>query len=167
MRKVYLDTTQADMCISVYVNDAEVVLAGTTVNSMSVKHKNSEYQRFAEEYDIHFIFEDNIPKINFYTVPMVDIFAVDSAGGYIGSVGQSTDLQKDIQICYINGDKKCFLIAERGKDFIDNVHQWKEQLTPYTNVEFFETLEVAQEKYEFINRVELEQELRNVKNTEM
>lgn len=167
MRKVYLDTTQSDMCISVYVNDAEVVFAGTTVNSMSVKHKNSEYQRFAEEYDIHFIFEDNIPRINFYTVPMVDIFAVDSAGGYIGSVGQSTDLQKDIQICYIDRHKKCYLIAEGGKDFLNNVHQWKEQLTPYTNVEFFETLEVAQEKYEFINRVELEQELRNVKNTEM
>ena len=41
MRKVYLDTTQADMCISVYVNDAEVVLAGASVNAMSVKHKNS------------------------------------------------------------------------------------------------------------------------------
>ena len=44
MRKVYLDTTQADMCISVYVNDAEVVLAEASVNVMSVKHKNSEYQ---------------------------------------------------------------------------------------------------------------------------
>ncbi len=41
MRKVYLDTTQADMCIGVCVNDAEVVLAGTAVNAMSIKHKNS------------------------------------------------------------------------------------------------------------------------------
>lgn len=39
MRKVYLDTTQANRCISVFVNDAEVVLAGATVNAMSVKHK--------------------------------------------------------------------------------------------------------------------------------
>ena len=79
MRKVYLDTTQADMCNSVYVNDAEVVLAGASVNAMSVKHKNSEYQKFAEEYDIHFIFADDVPKVDFYTVPMVDIFAVDRA----------------------------------------------------------------------------------------
>ena len=105
MRKVYLDTTQANMCISIYVNDAEVVQAGASVNVMSVKHKNSEYQKYAEEYDIHFIFADDVPKVDFYTVPMVDIFAVDSAGGYIGSVGQSADLEADIPICYIDAEK--------------------------------------------------------------
>ncbi len=47
MKKVYLDTTQANMCISVYFKDAEVVLAGASVNTMSVKHKNHAYQRFA------------------------------------------------------------------------------------------------------------------------
>jgi hypothetical protein len=39
MRKIYLDTTQSSMCISVYAKDSEVVLAGTTINSMSVKEK--------------------------------------------------------------------------------------------------------------------------------
>lgn len=163
MRKVYLDTTKANMCISVYVNDAEVVLAGTPVNSMSVKHKNSEYQRFAEEYDIHFVFEDNVPKIDFYTVPMVEIFAVDSVGGYIGSVGQSTDLQEDIPICYIDVDKRFYLIAENGKEFLKNVHEWKKHLTPNNDIEFFESLKKAQEKYDFLDRVELEQELMDVR----
>ena len=160
MRKVYLDTTQSNMCISVYVKDAEVVLAGTPVNAMSVKHKNSEYQRFAEEYDIHFVFEDNVPKIDFYTVPMVEIFAVDSVGGYIASVGQSTDLQEDIPICYIDADKRCYLIAENGKEFLKNVHQWKEQFTLCTNIEFFDSFEKAQEKCDFLDRVELERKLK-------
>ena len=102
MKKVYLDTTQSNICIGVFANGAEVVLAGTTVNAMAVKYKNGEYQRFAEEYDIHFIFEDNIPKIDFYAIPMVEIFAVDSSGGYIGSLGQPTDLQENIPICYID-----------------------------------------------------------------
>lgn len=137
-------------------------MVGATVNAMSVKHKNNEYQKFAEEYDIHFIFVDNVPKVDFYTVPMVDIFAVDSAGGYIGSVGQPTDLEADIPICYIDIEKRCYLIAGNGKELLNKVHQWKEQLTPYTNIDFFESFEMAQEKHEFLDRVELEQELRNV-----
>ena len=150
MRKVYLDTTQADMCISVYVNDAEVVLAGASVNAMSVKHKNSEYQKFAEKYDVHFIFADDVPKVDFYTVPMVDIFAVDSAGGYVGSVGQLTDLEADIPVCYIDKEKKCYLIAVNGKEFLENVYQWKKNLVPYSEIEFLKSLEEAKEKFEFV-----------------
>ena len=162
MRKVYLDTTQADMCIGVCVNDAEVVLAGTPVNAMSVKHKNSEYLRFAEEYDIQFIFADNVPKVDFYSVPMVDVFAIDSVGGYIGSIGQSTDLEANIPICYIDAEKRCYLIATNGRDFLSNVHQWKEKLTPCTSIELFDSFEMAQKKYEFLDRVAIEQELRNI-----
>lgn len=162
MRKVYLDTTQTDMCISVYVNDAEVVLAGASVNTMSVKHKNSEYQKFAEKYDVHFIFADDVPKVDFYTVPMVDIFAVDSAGGYVGSVGQFTDLEADIPICYIDAEKRCYLIATNGNDFLSKVGNWKADLIPNTDIEFFDSLEIAQKKFEFLDRTQIEQELKNI-----
>lgn len=111
MKKIYLDMTQATMCIGAFVADAEVIPAGAVVSSMSVKHKNSEYERYAREYDIHFIFDDKVPAVDFYTIPMVEIIATDSAGGYIGSVGQATDLQKEIPICYIDRDKNCYLIA--------------------------------------------------------
>ena len=98
MRKVYLDRTQMKTCTGIFLKDAEVILTGTTVYAMPVKDKNEEYQRFAKEYDIHFIFEDDVPAVDFYTVPMVEIFALDSAGGYIGSVGQPADLEQDIPI---------------------------------------------------------------------
>lgn len=166
MKKVYLDTTQANMCISVFVNDAEVVLAGTPVNAMPVKHKGYEYQRYADEYDINFIFEDNVPKIDFYTIPMVDIFAIDSVGGYIGSIGKPTDLEANIPICYIDSEKKCYLIATNGNDFLCKAHQWKEQLTPYTDIEFVDSFEIAQKKYEFLDRVSIEQELKNTEEEE-
>ena len=51
MKKRYLDAAAAG-CTAVFVKDAEVIPAGTTVHAMSAKHKNSEYQRFAEEYGI-------------------------------------------------------------------------------------------------------------------
>lgn len=133
MRKVYLDTTQAEMCISVFVNDAEVILAGASVNAMSVKQKNSEYQRFA----------------------------IDSIGDYIGSIGQQTDLQEDIPICYIDADKNCYLIAENGKEFFKDVHQWREHLTLCIDIDFFKSFKAAREQYEFLDRVKLEQELKN------
>lgn len=156
MKKVYLDKSKENKCISVFLKDVEVVLAGTTVNGMSVKHKNEEYKKFAEVYDIHFIFEDNVPEIDFYTIPMVDIFAVDSAGGYIGSIGQVTDLEADVPICYIDAQKKFYVIASNGKEWLDNVYRWKEKLTPYDNIEFFESFEKAQEKYEFLDINKLE-----------
>ena len=166
MKKVYLDTTQANMCIGVFVNDAEVVLAGTLINAMPIKHKNHEYQRYAEEYDINFIFEDNVPKIDFYTIPMVDIFATDSVGGYIGSIGSPTDLEANIPICYIDSEKKCYLIATNGNDFLCKVNRWKEQLIPYTDIEFVESFEIVQKKYEFLDRVSIEQELKSIEKKE-
>lgn len=166
MKKVYLDMTQATMCIGAFVADAEVSPAGAVVSSMPVRHKNSEYQRYADEYNIHFIFDDKVPEVDFYTIPMVDIFATDSEGGYIGSVGQATDLQKEIPICYIDKDKKCFLIADSGMGFLDKVKKWKlswkTDMKPCADVEFLTSLEEAQKKYEFLDRKAMEQELREV-----
>lgn len=152
------------MCISVCVNDAEVFPAGTSVNSMSVRHKNSEYQRFSEEYGIHFIFDDKVPKVDFYTIPKVEIFAVDSEGGYIGSLGQATNLQGDIPICYIDKDKKCYLIADNGRDFVTNACNWRSKMTLYTDIEFFKSQKAAQKKYEFLDRASIEQELKDVRS---
>lgn len=162
MKKIYLDMTEATMCIGACVTDAEVIPSGAVVSSMSVKHKNSEYERYAKEYDIHFIFDDDVPKVDFYTIPMVELFAVDSEGGYIGSVGQATDLQKEIPICYIDNEQNCYLIAESGKEFLDKVSHWKLQLKPYTAIEFCESLKEAKGKYEFLDREAMEQELRGV-----
>lgn len=160
MKKLYLDTTQAQMCISVYVKDTEVVPAGTPVNVMPVGHQNNEYRRFAEQYDIQFIFADNIPKVDFYSVPMVDIFAIDSHGGYFGSVGQPTDFEAEIPICYIDAKKRCYLIATTGRDFLSRVDHWQKCLMPCTDIELFESFEAAQQKYEFLNRAATEQELK-------
>lgn len=155
MRKIYLDETEASSCMSVFVKDAELIKAGTTIYAMQVKDKNSEYQRYAAEYDIHFIFKDNVPAIEFYTIPQVDIFAVDSEGGFIGSVGALTDFESDASICYIDKNKKCYLIANDGREFLKNVEQWKSKLVPFQEIEMFASKEDAESKYEFLDRTEL------------
>ena len=50
--------------------------------------------------------------------------------------------------------------------FLSNVHQWKEKLTPYTGIELFDSFEMAQKRYAFLDRVAIEQELRNIEKKE-
>ena len=118
MNKVYLDVTGLENGLCIFVEDKEIIPAGTTVYYLSLSEKNENYQQYADEYDIHFIFDDNIPKLSFYTVPQVDVFATDSEGGLIGTVGSITDLESNSPICYINKNKKCFLIANDFKNFL-------------------------------------------------
>ena len=143
-------------CFSVFVKDAEVNWAGATIYSMPTKHKNSEYQRFADNYDIHFIFDDNVPAINFYTIPFIEIFAIDSSEGYLGSLGEGIDLNGTAPICYIDNNHNCFLIADNGKEFLNNAASWKTHMTPYMDVNFFTSKEEAMSKYEFLDSKEMQ-----------
>lgn len=159
MKKMYLDVTETDGCIGVLVKDVEIVFAGTTVYSMSARHKNEEYQRYADEYDIHFIFDDNMPEIDFYTIPQVDILATDSKGCYIGTIGNTSDLQSDAPICYIDKNTwKSYLIAESGEEFLKKASTWKESLEPYDGVTFYHSKEDAMKENEFINIDEFKEE---------
>jgi hypothetical protein len=152
VKTVYLDRTTNPQVILI-LSEKEYILrnAGTTVYSMSVREKNDEYRRYEEAYDIHFIFDDNVPVIPFYTVPQVDIFAVDGSGGYIGTAGEATDLKSDDPICYIDRHHRCHLIAGTGKEFLACVGNWKEKLRPYDAVELFATVQEAKEKHEFLD----------------
>ena len=66
MNKVYLDVTKRKNCPAICINitDTEVIKAGTTVYYMDSNDKNKTYQKYANEYDIHFIFDDDTIKIH-------------------------------------------------------------------------------------------------------
>ncbi len=148
---VYIDVTHNRECMSVIASGKKVLPAGTTVYSMWVKHKNHEYDRFAREYDIHFIFDDEKLVPDFYTVGQTDIFARDGRGGYLASVGAVTDLEADIPICYIDDKRKAYLIAGSGREFLEQVASWREKMVPCGEIEFFESLAQAMDKYEFLD----------------
>ena len=151
MNKVYLDVTKRENCAAIFIEDTEVIKSGTTVYHMNSNDKNETYQQYADEYDIHFIFDDNIPKVSFYTVPQVDVFATDREGGLIGTVGSMTDLQSDLPIFYINKNRECFLIATSGKEFLETTTNWKNNLKPYNEVIFYKSKLEAEKELRFIN----------------
>ncbi|MBT2686308.1 hypothetical protein [Bacillus sp. ISL-37] len=151
MRKVYLDRTKLNGAINVNLTDTKVITAGTTIFPMSVYHKNEEYQKFASDYDIQFIFDDDIPQLEFYTVPYVDIMARDSKGGFIGTVGQQCDLKSDAPICYINRQLECWILSENGEDFLSNIRTWQDKLKPYDKITVYSSKAEAEMELEFID----------------
>ena len=151
MERVYIDMSQVDgSCVGVFVSGKDVIPVGTTAYSMPVEDRDEEYQRYADEYDIHFIFDDRMVNIDFFTVPWIDIMAWDSEGGYIGTVGGTTDMESYLPICYIDKDRKTYLIAADLKEFLGNCKNWKSELKLCEAIEIFTSKEEANKKYTFI-----------------
>ena len=151
MRKVYLDRTAFSGAIGFNLEDTEIISAGTTVNSMGVHDRNEEYQTYANDYDIQFIFDDDIPHLEFFTVPHVDIMAKDSKGGFAGIVYQECDSESDAPICYINRDLECFVISENVEDFMSNIGTWQDNMKPYDKITVYRSKAEAETELEFIN----------------
>jgi len=97
----------------------------------------------------------NIPAIDFYTIPRVDIFATDSAGGYIGTIEKMTDLESDAAICYIDKERKCYLITENSTEFLQNASNWSNRLVPYEKIKFYISKDEAEKENAFIDISEL------------
>ena len=117
MKKRYLDLTNQADCISFFVKDTQIIPAGTTLSSMPVRHKNAEYDRYARDYDIHFLFEDHLPQPGFYAVPRLDIFAHDGSCGYLCSLETVVDFQSDAKIIYVDAKRRCFLAQKTAGIF--------------------------------------------------
>ena len=66
MTKIYIDKNSLPGPTSIWIKDKEIIWTGIVINSMSVNCKNETYETYANEYDIHFIFEKLIECKFFY-----------------------------------------------------------------------------------------------------
>lgn len=166
MEKLYLDRTEIPGNVALIVRKAEIIQTGATVYSMpvSVRQKEPEYQRFAEEYDIRFIFDDNTPNIDFYTVPQVDIFATDSYGGYFAAIGGFYDSEEPVY--YIDSKRCCFFVAANMRELIDTAGHWRTVLREGVPVEYFASKAEAKLKYELFDGEALAEFRRQLPNRE-
>lgn len=150
-KKLYVDRSVNTGCIGIFVKGAEVIPAGTTLSVMSAREDGPEYRRLREEYDIRFLFEGSlVPSINFYAVPQVDIFAADSEGGLFGTVGGITDMEGDAPICYVDRAGNCFYIAPDGRSFLNSLPDWKKNMVPAADIQFFASRQEAVREKEFV-----------------
>lgn len=151
----YMDMTKAKGCFGVIPENGEtIVFTGVSINSMPISVKRKEgklYADFAEKYGIHFIFDDDIPDINFYSVPRLDIGAKDDAGGFIASVIEPFSLSDPISLVYISQDMHCYLITKDATEFLSIVSEWKSRLVPFEGVMLYTSKEKAKQEYEIID----------------
>ena len=144
-KKVYFDLSDCDGPTAVFSTDAEFIPAGTVVNAMPVRHKQEVFRRFSEALDIQFIFEDRIPWVDFYSVPYLEVIALDSQGGWIGTLGE------DAPVVYVDADKKCWKIADNIHLFLSVTPGWKRHMTPWEHVRIYPSLEAAKQELEFVD----------------
>ena len=151
----YLDMTQVTGCFGVIPENGEtIILTGVSVYSMplSVKRKESEaYDDFAQKYGVHFIFDDCIPEIDFYTVPKIEVAATDGDGGFIASVGEPFSLRDSVTLIYISAERKAYLITKDSSKFLSIASGWKETLTAYDGIALYASKEDARKDYPIID----------------
>ena len=151
----YLDMTQTEGCIGVIPENGEtIVFTGVSVNSMPLAVKREEgeaYDDFAQKYGIHFIFDDCIPEIDFYTVPKIEVAATDGDDGFIASVGEPFSLRDSVPLIYISAERKAYLITEDSRKFLSIASKWKEKLTPYDGISLYKSKEDARKEYQIVD----------------
>lgn len=151
-KKLYLDMTDSELAgTAIMVKGAEIIPAGTTVYSMPVSDKNPEYDRLASNQDIHFIFDDCVPEITFYTIPHIDIFAYDSKGGLLGTVNGITDIECDKQIVYIDTERRCYVAGQTLKHFLSRGKNWRGSMKMWKKIQFFASAEEAKSQLPFVH----------------
>lgn len=157
----YLDMTQAKGCFGLIPENGEIiVLTGVSVYSMPLSVKRDEgevYNDFGRKYGIHFIFDDDIPEIDFYSVPRLDIGARDNDGGFIASVSEPFSLRDSVPLIYISADRKCYLLTKDATEFLTIVSDWKNRLTPFNEVTLYPSKDDARKDYEIIDLEKTEQ----------
>ena len=124
--------------------------AGTTIYSMAVNQKCREYQELADQFDICFLFDDDVPVVDFYSVPWIDILAKDSHGGYFAGFQGTVGLDEAVPILYIDSGKNIYRIADNLKDFLDSPNRCMEQKKVADEVKIFKSKEEAQRKFPFM-----------------
>ena len=151
-KTLYIDAAAQSGAWGVLARDARILQAGTTIYSMPASDRNAEYARWVREYDIHFLFDDQPqPAPSFYAVPRLDIFAVDSTGGCLATLGALTDLESDAPIVYLSGENQVYQVAPSGPEFLKIAPEWRQHLTPCEGIDFYESRAAAQEALEFIS----------------
>lgn len=137
--------------MSVDEDTPSLIPAGTRVESMSISEKKDPiYQRFADEYDIHFIFEDHLPSPDFFTLPVFYILATDSEDGFIGTIKDAFDIEKAIPLYYVSAQKEVFQLSHSSKEILEITKKWKEDLRPSDDLIIYTSKAEAEEELEFV-----------------
>ena len=149
MKTVYYDMNDITAgAVGIFLRDARVMPAGVTICAMPVQEKGEAgYAEFASK-DVHFIFEDEQPEIDFYALPRLDVFA-RTANGLLATLGESSDVEGEAPIVLIDAQKNVFRAARNMMDLLTSTN-WKDGVAPETEVRLYDDRAAAEADAEFV-----------------
>ncbi len=144
MKKLYIDhSNEGDGPIGIFVRDTEVVYTGTMINSAPAKMRNEPIIQKGADCGIYFFFDDENIQLNLYTVPFMEAFARDGAGGVFAKPSED-----DAPVFYFNAALQPFQVAKNLQAFINDMSAWREHLLPDQMVEAYASRMNAQRVHE-------------------
>lgn len=109
----------------------DIFSAGKRFDPFVMTCEENGFSSLQRKRGIYLIFEGNIPKLDFYPVPSLTLFAHDGEGGYFAHAGKDLDSP----IYFISKDLKCWGLAGDFRTFVQMVvfePNWKEKITGET-----------------------------------
>lgn len=149
MRTVYYDMNDITAgAVGVFLRDAKVMPAGVTLCVFPEQEKGEAgYAEFAQK-DVHFIFSDDVPEIDFYSLPRLDVFARTEMG-LLATLGESSDAEGEAPIVLIDGGKNVFRAAKNMMDLLTSTN-WKDGICEENEVKLYADRNAAMAENEFI-----------------
>jgi hypothetical protein len=99
----------------------ELIPSGKIVMAVPRNEQDHKiYKLLASYCDLYFFMTDQLENFHYYPVPMMALFAVDSAGNHYGTIGGMGDIIDDqYPVGFISKDGQCVKIAESFKAFLE------------------------------------------------
>ena len=129
MEKLYIDMESGDRVPE--IEGKEVIPAGKQFDAFVMTCEENGFTSLQRKRGINLIFEGMIPKVAFYPVPSLTLFAHDGRGGYFAHGGKGLESA----IYFVSAELECWYLAENFRTFVQMMvfePDWKERITGET-----------------------------------
>ena len=134
MKKTYINVEGMEK-----IPETEHIPAGKRLDAFVMTCEENGFTSLQRKRGIHLIWEGMLPKLDFYPVPSLTLFAHDGRGRYFAHSGKGLEST----IYFISNELECWYLAENFRAFVQMVvfkPNWKEKITGET-AEIIETEE--------------------------
>lgn len=110
------------------IEECNVFPAGKRFDPFVMTCEENGFTALQRKRGIYLIFEGNLPRLEFYPVPRLVLFAHDGENGYFAHGGKGLDSP----IYFISKDLECWYLAESFYAFVQMIvfePDWKERIT--------------------------------------
>lgn len=126
VEKVYVDVENRESLPE--IEGRKVIPAGKRFDPFVMTCEENGFTSLQRKRGINLIWEGMLPKVDFYPVPSLTLFAHDGRGGYFAHSGKGLESS----IYFVSDKLECWYLAENFRTFVQMVifePDWKEKIT--------------------------------------